>query len=481
VTQVTGGWGKTSLIPHLKAEEAENNRRRNRLEQLRDFVTLNSGRNALAVTYQDAEEWFTNLDGVATGHFNAIAGLDQYRNVRSLFVIGRPLPRPTEVARIARALTGLAFRAEEIETTVETRGALMRDGTGRAVETRVYADASLEMIRTAITDAEVMQAIGRARGINRMEDNPVDIFVLADVALPLEVKRIVPWRDARPDVVARMFARGAALFSPTDAFRAYPSLFPSPDAARMALTRRGVEQPNKPLRSIFIGECSVAQAISVAYRPEGKGLQTRHALVPEWRLPMLREWLEKVVGPLALFTVADTAVREAPVANGPEASDTKIPPDFSNPSAPLDAEPLPGHVTSEPVMPVPEPPSPSLHARAMAGEPLSPAEWATLIPVIAGGYGDAPATLPGMAVVPFSMVAEAVVTNRATGATGTVYCGGVTIRTPPHPRRFIPVACPDDPVSPANADRPPAWIPPWERGGPSLLQMLNGATFHPPP
>ena len=58
-------------------------------------MRLNSGGNGLVVTYQDLEDCFAE-PGIRTGHFNAISGLDSFGDVRSLFVIGRPLPaRPS--------------------------------------------------------------------------------------------------------------------------------------------------------------------------------------------------------------------------------------------------------------------------------------------------------------------------------------------------------------------------------------------------
>jgi hypothetical protein len=462
VTQITGGFGKTSLIPHGKAEESENKRRLNRLEHLRDFVALNSARNALVVTYQDAEPNFINLPGVATGHFNAIAGLDEYRNVQSLFVIGRPLPRPEHIRRDAMALTGKAF--PHADTEIEERGVLRRDGTGTPVSTRAYVDPDLEAIRATITDAEVMQAIGRARGINRTEENPLNVFILADVILPLEVERVIPWPDTRPDRLARMFARGAALFSPGDAFRAYPGLFRSLEAARPVVACGPGDLALVSLRSILIGVSTLNHPVPVTYRPVGRGQQSRQAWVAPWFLTHFPDWLTKVVGPLVLYQEHQDVpgVGEQSSQKPPE---TKIPAEISNVSAARSFEPPPE--------PIPDP---------TPLEPLmAPDAPVPIVSTAPGGYGDAPATLPGMAAVPFSMVPEAAFTNRATGATATTYGGGLTIRTPFHPRRFIPVACPDDPAFLTNVDRPPAWVPPWERGGPSFLEMLNGATFHPPP
>jgi hypothetical protein len=65
VIQITGGWGKTTLIPGPagKVRDEENDRRRARLAELRDFVRLNSPDSGLVVTYQDLEDEFAGICG----------------------------------------------------------------------------------------------------------------------------------------------------------------------------------------------------------------------------------------------------------------------------------------------------------------------------------------------------------------------------------------------------------------------------------
>src|SRR6476661_6703631 len=94
------------MIPSSRASGEENCRRDRMLQELRDFVVFHSGGNALVVTYEAIEDRFSNLPGVRTGHFNKIAGLDTFGDVRSLFVIGRPLPQPEVLRHMALALTG---------------------------------------------------------------------------------------------------------------------------------------------------------------------------------------------------------------------------------------------------------------------------------------------------------------------------------------------------------------------------------------
>ena len=115
VHQVVGGWGKTSIVPSPKATPEENRRRVGLVGELVDFVHLNSGGNSLVVTYEAIEERFVGVQGVRTGHFNAISGLDVYGDVRSLFVIGRPLADARHLRDGALALTGRPFRLKPAE------------------------------------------------------------------------------------------------------------------------------------------------------------------------------------------------------------------------------------------------------------------------------------------------------------------------------------------------------------------------------
>ncbi|MGA7408033.1 MAG: hypothetical protein WBW67_25125, partial [Pseudolabrys sp.] len=233
--QIVGGWGKTSMIPSSRASGEENCRRDRMLQELRDFVVFHSGGNALVVTYEAIEDRFSNLPGVRTGHFNKIAGLDTFGDVRSLFVIGRPLPRPEVHRCMALALTGRPIPNETPHQ--ESRGQRMSDGTTATLQVRAYADPDLEALRIAITDAAVLQAAGRGRAVNRTAEAPLALFILADVVVPMPVKRITRWGDVRLSPPQRMAARGMVTDSPSDAWRLYPELFPSAEAAKKALQR----------------------------------------------------------------------------------------------------------------------------------------------------------------------------------------------------------------------------------------------------
>lgn len=297
VHQIIGGWGKTSLDPDSNPNTPENERERRRglVRELSDFVALKSGGDGLVVTYEAIEAAFER-PGVRTGHFNAIAGLDGFKDVKSAFIIGRPLPQADDLRAMALALTGRPVVAEGGQ--VETRGALMEDGTGAAMNVRTYSDPDMEALRVAVTESEVIQAVGRVRGVNRTAANPVDVWLFADVATAIPINRMVRWSEIRPGNLARMASRGLMLSSPADAARIYPDLFPTPEAAKKALQRelKGGDFGDISLLLVLIGECPRNRLVEVRYRPAGRGQQNRRAWVGRDRVEGLAEWLTLQLG-----------------------------------------------------------------------------------------------------------------------------------------------------------------------------------------
>ena len=131
---VVGSFGKGALCQEPDLDPAEAQRRANRLVEVVDYVAWQARRVApgrlLVVTYKACEAAFEAIPGVETGHFNAIAGLDAYRGVRLLVVVGRPLPSDAALAPLAGAL----FRHLPAGGYGQTlRGVRMRDGSSRGV------------------------------------------------------------------------------------------------------------------------------------------------------------------------------------------------------------------------------------------------------------------------------------------------------------------------------------------------------------
>lgn len=292
---VTGGFGKTALIGDPRASADENRRRGAKLGRCVDYVAWQAKRapsgRTLVVTYKDCEAAFADIPGVETAHFNAVAGLDRWRGVARLIVIGRPLPRDAEAGALAGAVfdhaAGGGYRRIR-------KGVVMRDGAVRGVSTLCHGDDRAETIRAAICDDELIQAIGRGRGVNRIAGNPLEVHVLADVALPLVHDSLIPWDVAAPDIVQRMLLAGVAVDGPRDAAALHPTIFANEKQAEKAFERAAFNR-HSPM-SISYRDLSLKSA---AYRLPGKGRSWRRAYWLDGPSTTAFETLTAALGALA--------------------------------------------------------------------------------------------------------------------------------------------------------------------------------------
>ena len=295
VRLIAGSFGKANLCdePHIPTEERA--RRSNRLQDCVDHVRWHAlrhrGRRCLVITYKDCEDAFAAVPGVETAHFNAIAGLDAYGDVAALFVIGRPLPQAAQLAAPVGALYGTAVAGNYHKVSA---GIWLPGGKQTAITVRRHADARAEVLRAAICEDEVLQAVGRGRGINRRVDDPLEVHVLADVVLPLEHSLVQAWSAIVPDIVQRMLLAGIAVDSPADAARLHPGLFENEEQAKKAF-QRGLFGGHSPIRDIY-REMSLKSA---GYRRLGRGRGWQRAWWIEGTEAEARVWLEAAVGPLA--------------------------------------------------------------------------------------------------------------------------------------------------------------------------------------
>ena len=155
---------------------------------------------------------------IKTAHFGNLRGLDQHRQVAGLIVVGRPMPPPADVEQIAGVLTG-----REIEQRVEgwypteIVHLVGRDGTVATVEADRHPDKIAEAVRSGICQDELLQAMGRARGVSRTVANPVEVILLGNVPVPgLAPDTIEQWHA--PSVDDEILARhGAVLEAASDA------------------------------------------------------------------------------------------------------------------------------------------------------------------------------------------------------------------------------------------------------------------------
>jgi putative DNA primase/helicase len=192
-------------------------------------------------------------EGVQTAHFGATAGLDRWRAVRLIIVIGRTAPSPQDIEDLAEALGrrpvecvagwydrapgALNMRGAGAGPAVYSAGARGQDGTPG---TDRHPDRLADAWRWQKCEGELMQTLGRGRGVNRTAEDPLQIDLLTNVPLPIAVDEAATFESFEPTPAALMAARGV-LVPDTAAKGAWhivaaivPDLYPSAEAARDA-------------------------------------------------------------------------------------------------------------------------------------------------------------------------------------------------------------------------------------------------------
>ena len=265
---------------------------------------------------------------VSFAHFNATAGRDDWKDVRRLVVIGRPMPRPESIQRMAAALTGQAV--ERIKGTLPTCDASrrLRNGDTVQAEAVTHPDPMAARILDRIVSGEVSQAIGRGRGVSRTDETPLDVHVVGGDVILDEADELTGWERPGPDDLMR--AAGGIIFAePAHAASAYPNLWPSAPAARMAMNR--ARWRTHPYRNPIIGECSLPLA-PVRYQRPGPGQRPALAYIEAALDP--RDALASLLGPVTLLPLDDGetfqrgTARQDAVTPAPAANDD-TPPDIA--------------------------------------------------------------------------------------------------------------------------------------------------------
>jgi hypothetical protein len=208
--RVRGKYGKMRLTgdPNLRSK-------------INDFIIRNRSGPALTVTHDSIENDFPP----DTAHFNALRGQNNFSHLNEMFIVGRPMPPDIEIWRHARAFFGYTGPQPHM---VRQRGGMM------------YPNPQHQAIVRAITEAEVIQAIGRLRAGDKPNTNCL-VWLLNDSLLHLPISKTV---DLVPTPIWWPVMKAHGLFpeSPREAYRlgvfnsevtakrAYARAFPPPPA-----------------------------------------------------------------------------------------------------------------------------------------------------------------------------------------------------------------------------------------------------------
>jgi len=286
-----------SNSPTVKGKQACRNNRR----ALETYINRQARKMApetlLLVGNKALLEQLDLAENVASAHFNALRGLNSFETVKAAVIVGRPQPDERTLA----AMTGAIF-AREVEGRINIKGTATRRTTGGMEVTgraSVHEDPDAQRLLHLIRDAEVLQAVGRLRAVNRTD--PVEVLLLSDAVLPTPVELVSAWREIRQaDPLEQMLLDGGIAFlSPAHAAKAYPARWKSLNAAKYALS--GATSEKTSLGTLYDDFSPVV----VLYRlPRAK--EPVVAVLDARRHPVPEAALAQILGPLAHFEVLET-------------------------------------------------------------------------------------------------------------------------------------------------------------------------------
>jgi hypothetical protein len=252
---------------------------------------------------------------VELAHHNGVAGRDEWGpqedcpGVAKLIVVGRTFASEAAVEADAMRLTGVYVPRARYAKSAAIRE--MANGKGIATLSEQHPDAMCEALRSQITEGELIQDIGRGRGVTRTAENPLEVLIMTNVVLPIPLAQALSHKDLDPTPWDLMLADGGvALESPTDAASAYPHLWSTPDAAKQAFNEAkkagrswGQNQPLgiKSLLDISYRVLTPKRPkcpqplLRLQYRVAGKKRQAAIAVFDPDRVSDIQAWLEELV------------------------------------------------------------------------------------------------------------------------------------------------------------------------------------------
>lgn len=272
------------------------------LPQIADFLKESPApAEKLVITYKSTETILRKMLGadaadsrIKTTHFGALRGRDEWRDIRSHIIIGRPLPSCQDMHRMMLALTGqpseeprLIWRHQEISVA----GTIRND-----ISAQRFADPTAEMVRRAITDAEIKQAVGRLRPFNLPPGEEACVIIFGDGALdiPCEFIRLM---QKTPDGFEQMEVE--RVFFENAAHAAKAGYWPSAEAARQAYKRqREKEVRDTPLKRYFRDVSRTSNGWTrIKYQMAGAGQRPAGIWIASVSgIPDTRRWLAEKFG-----------------------------------------------------------------------------------------------------------------------------------------------------------------------------------------
>jgi hypothetical protein len=192
-------------------------------------------------------------------NYNKLRGRNDLEKARVEIIIDRTEPSPQAVEEQARLIFDREVKPvpdtnKHRYYDQKTRYLRLRDDTPFPVRNSAHPDDGAEAVRFDICEAEIVQAFYRARPLTRTWQNPLTVYVMTNVCLPIPVDATRTWEQMQPTLIQLMMLDsgddGIATSSPTDAAEMFPKLFLNAEAAKKALQRGPYAPPRLVHRSL---------------------------------------------------------------------------------------------------------------------------------------------------------------------------------------------------------------------------------------
>ena len=183
-------------------------------------------------------------DNVEFAHYGNLTGLDRWKGVRYLALVGGAAKGVAVVEQMAELLKG--DKLDPVNSAFgnwyaqeKVGGRRRGEDTGPELVRDFHNDPVAEAVRWQLTEGHMIQALGRGREVRRTAENPLQVDVIANVPLPFEVDEFVKWTDIQPTYRDTLAARGVVIDAETTArgywetvAAALPDVYVSAAAAR---------------------------------------------------------------------------------------------------------------------------------------------------------------------------------------------------------------------------------------------------------
>lgn len=148
---------------------------------------------------------------VCVGHFNAMRGLDVFKTVPAVVVVGRPMPDPIALHKMAEAMlyddsSVLAITvSDSMAAVIELQRA---DGTMHSAAGERHPDARVQELVEMTANGELRQALARARLFDRSEANTAKLYVFGAVNTGIPVHAFADMAETDPGADGVIAAAG---------------------------------------------------------------------------------------------------------------------------------------------------------------------------------------------------------------------------------------------------------------------------------